>query len=78
MQIKTTLIYKCASNKASRYCQKRGKREDMTQLQIRWVSREIQNSLNGCWPLDYFKYISQMQPNLTEWKNLVWTHILIV
>lgn len=60
MQIKITLISECASNKASRYCQKREKREDMKQVQIRWVSREFQNSLNGCWPLDYLKYISQL------------------
>lgn len=78
MQIQITLISKCTSNKAPSYCQKGGKREDMKQVQIRWVFREFQNSLNGCGSLDYLKYISQLQPNLTERKNLVWTCILIV
>lgn len=78
MQIQITLISKLTSSKASSYCQKGGKGEDMKQVQIKWISREFQNSLNGCWSLDYLKYSSQLQPNLTEWKNLVWTCILIV
>lgn len=80
MQIQITLISNYISNKALSYCKKKkgGKREGVEQVQIRWVSREFWNSLNGCWSLDYLKYISQLQPNLTEWKNLVWTCILIV
>lgn len=46
MQILITLISNCILNETSICCLKGGEREGMQQVQIRWVSREFQNSLN--------------------------------
>lgn len=48
MQILITLISNCISNETSIYCIKGVKKEGMQQVQIRWVSKEFQNSLNCC------------------------------